>query len=57
MGKKIVLDALGREMVVEEKETRPEPERDNRLLKIYIYEEDNGNKKYYIDILLFLLLF
>ena len=50
MGKKIVLDALGREMVVEEKETRPEPERDNRLLKIYIYEEDNGNKKYYIDI-------
>ena len=51
MGKKIVLDALGREMVVEEnEELRPEPERDNRWLKIYIYEEDNGNKKYYIDI-------
>ena len=50
MGKKIVLDALGREMVVEEnEELRPEPERDNRWLKIYIYEEDNGNKKYYIE--------
>ncbi len=50
MDKKVVLDALGREMVVEDKDTRPEPEKDNRLLRVYIYEEDNGNKKYYIDI-------
>lgn len=50
MGKRVVLDALGREMVLEDEERKPEPVKDDRWLKIYIYEEDNGNKKYYIDI-------
>ena len=37
MDKKVVLDALGREMVVEENVPRPEPEKDNRLLRENLY--------------------
>ena len=47
MGKRVVLDALGREMVIEEEERRPEPEMNDKWLKIYVDEEKN---KYYIDI-------